>query len=401
MPTAVYIAGRGIISALGDNLIGNRQSLLQSQAGIKAITRLNTRYAETLPAAEVPHTNAELAAMADMPVTTTRTALLSMIAAKEAFDSFQLPAKLNYKVGFISANTVGGMDKTEDFMKEFAVDTAKGKLHDVIHHDCGAATELVAEKLGITEVVTTISTACSSAANAMIYAARLIRNGYLDWAIAGGTDALSRFTINGFNSLMILDNELCRPFDDTRKGLNLGEGAGYVVLASEKIVSMLAQQPTVKLSGFANANDAYHQTASSPEGRGNFDAMSGALAEAGLQPSDIDYINLHGTGTANNDSSEGIAISRLFGTDLPYLSSTKTYTGHTLAACGGIEAIYSTLAIEEGIVFPNLRFQHQMKELEFEPQTNLLEGKEIRHVLSNSFGFGGNCTSLIFSKVNE
>jgi 3-oxoacyl-[acyl-carrier-protein] synthase-1 len=233
----------------------------------------------------------------------------------------------------------------------------------------------------------------------MIYAARLIRNGYLDWAIAGGTDALSRFTINGFNSLMILDNELCRPFDDTRKGLNLGEGAGYVVLASEKMVALLAQQPTVKLSGFANANDAYHQTASSPEGRGNFDAMSGALAEAGLQPSDIDYINLHGTGTANNDSSEGIAISRLFGTDLPYVSSTKTYTGHTLAACGGIEAIYATLAIEEGVVFPNLRFQHQMKELEFAPQTNLLEGKEIRHVLSNSFGFGGNCTSLIFSKV--
>lgn len=400
MPSAVYIVGRGVISALGDNLSGNRQSLLQSQAGIKAITRLNTRYSEMLPAAEVPHTNEVLAAMADMPVTTTRTALLSMIAAKEAFDTFQLPDKLKYKAGFISANTVGGMDKTEDFMKEFAVDTSKGKLHDVIHHDCGAATELVAEKLGITEVVTTISTACSSAANAMIYAARLIRNGYLDWAIAGGTDALSRFTINGFNSLMILDNELCRPFDDTRKGLNLGEGAGYVVLASEKMVALLAQQLTVKLSGFANANDAYHQTASSPEGRGNFDAMSGALAEAGLQPSDIDYINLHGTGTANNDSSEGIAISRLFGKDLPYLSSTKTYTGHTLAACGGIEAIYATLAIEEGVVFPNLRFQYQMKELEFEPQTNLLEGKEIRHVLSNSFGFGGNCTSLIFSKVN-
>ncbi len=400
MPAAVYIVGRGVISALGDDLCGNRQSLLQSQAGIKAITRLNTRYSEILPAAEVPYSNEKLAEMADMPVNTTRTALLSMIAAKEAFDSFNLPDKLNYRAGFISANTVGGMDKTEDFMKEFAVDTTKGKLHDVIHHDCGAATELVAEKLGITEVVTTISTACSSAANAMIYAARLIRNGYLDWAIAGGTDALSRFTINGFNSLMILDNELCRPFDDTRKGLNLGEGAGYVVLASEKIVALLAQQPTVKLSGFANANDAYHQTASSPEGRGNFDAMSGALAEAGLQPSDIDYINLHGTGTANNDSSEGIAISRLFGSDLPYLSSTKTYTGHTLAACGGIEAIYSTLAIEEGVVFPNLRFQHQMKELEFEPQTNLLEGKEIRHVLSNSFGFGGNCTSLIFSKVN-
>jgi len=396
---SVYIAGKGIITSLGDNLRENKESLLQSNIGIGAISRLPTQFAKTLPAAEVKYSNEELAKMTGMDVHTTRTALLSMVAAKEAFDSFQLDNKMDFRAGFISANTVGGMDKTEDFMVDYLQDNTKGKLHDVIHHDCGASTELVANQLGIKDIVTTISTACSSASNAMIYAARLIRNGYLDWAIAGGTDSLSRFTINGFNSLMILDTELCRPFDDTRKGLNLGEGAGYVVLVSERIAALLSKKPTVKLSGFANANDAYHQTASSPEGKGNFDAMSGALKEARLQAFDIDYINLHGTGTSNNDSSEGIAITRLFGKHIPPVSSTKTYTGHTLAACGGIEAIYSCIAIEDGIIFPNLRFKHKMHELEFEPQATLLNDQNVRHVLSNSFGFGGNCTSLVFSKV--
>src|SRR5690606_12848237 len=176
---------------------------------------------------------------------------------------------------------------------------------------------------------------------AIMYAARLIKQGQIDFAVAGEADALSAFTLNGFNSLMILDNEPCRPFDDTRKGLNLGEGAGYLVLVSEEIAQKLAQKPNIILSGYANANDAYHQTASSADGRGNFGAMQGALQMAKLEPKEIDYINLHGTGTSNNDSSEGIAIARLFGDHIPAVSSTKTYTGHTLGACAGVEAVYS------------------------------------------------------------
>jgi 3-oxoacyl-[acyl-carrier-protein] synthase-1 len=152
-----------------------------------------------------------------------------------------------------------------------------------------------------------------------------------------------------------------------------------------------------KLDGYANANDAYHQTASSPEGNGNYAAMTGALEMAGLKPADIDYINLHGTGTPNNDVSEGTAIMRVFGEKPPVMSSTKAYTGHTLGASAGIEAVISILALQHDLVFPNLRHQTQMKELPFGPQTTLLE-KPIRHVLSNSFGFGGNCSSVIFSK---
>ena len=216
--------------------------------------------------------------------------------------------------------------------------------------------------------------------------------------VAGGADALTKFTLNGFNTLMILDEQFCQPFDENRRGLNLGEGAGYVVLVSEKVAAALKKKPSVTLSGFCNANDAYHQTASSPDGTGSYLAMQGALKKSGLQPADIDYINLHGTGTQNNDIAEGTAIMRLFDPHYPKMSSTKSFTGHTLGGSGGIEAVFSILAIEQGIIYPNLRLQTPMKELPFVPETKLTKNLKIKNVLSNSFGFGGNCTSLIFSK---
>jgi 3-oxoacyl-(acyl-carrier-protein) synthase len=168
---------------------------------------------------------------------------------------------------------------------------------------------------------------------------------------------------------------------------------------SEKVAATLGKKPIVRLSGYANANDAFHQTASSAEGKGNYLAMQQALKMSGLKTEDIDYINLHGTGTANNDLSEGLAIQRLFGEHVPKASSTKSFTGHTLGASGGIEAIMSVMAIEEKMIFPNLRFSTRMKELSFSPVVSLLENQPVRHVLSNSFGFGGNCSSLIFSAI--
>jgi 3-oxoacyl-(acyl-carrier-protein) synthase len=180
--------------------------------------------------------------------------------------------------------------------------------------------------------------------------------------------------------------------------LNLGEGAGFLVLVSEKVLKAENLEAHCHVSGFANTNDAYHQTASSPEGRGSFAAMEQAIAMAGLKADDIDYINLHGTGTVNNDQSEGTAIARLFQGKLPKLSSTKSFTGHTLGACGGIEAAFSVMAILHGAVFPNLRFQNAMPELNISPQTKYESGLPIRHVMSNSFGFGGNCSSILFSK---
>lgn len=399
MKQKIFIAGKGCISAIGLNAAENLQALKAGKTGVGPITVLPTRYAATLPAAEIKLTNSELAEMAGLGSSEPRTALLSAIAAKEAITDAAIPNIAQWRVGLISANTVGAMDKTETIYKYFMEDSSTDKLLEEDPYDSGYVTELVADLLGIKDYVSTISTACSSSANSLAYGARLILSGQLDVVLAGGCDALSKFTLNGFNSLMILDNQPCTPYDDNRRGLNLGEGAGYVVLVSEKVAATLASKPTTILSGYANANDAFHQTASSPEGRGNFMAMEGALNMSGLKPDDIDYINLHGTGTPNNDLSEGTAVQRIFA-KVPRVSSTKAYTGHTLGACAGIEAVYSILAIEQGIVYPNLRFTTKMKELDFVPVTQL-EHTPVNHVMSNSFGFGGNCSSVIFSKNNS
>ncbi|MBS1520802.1 MAG: beta-ketoacyl-[acyl-carrier-protein] synthase family protein [Bacteroidetes bacterium] len=399
MGSSVYIAGAGVISGIGNNVAEHLRSFEQEEAGMDAITMLNTIHKGELPVAEVKLSNEELAAMTGLSSNTSRTALLSLVAAREALDDAAIPDFKSLRTGFVSANTVGGMDKSEDFFVDFLADNSKGKLRNVFDHECGSKTEIVADKLGISDYMTTISTACSSSANAIFYGARLIKNDLLDVVIAGGTDALTKFTLNGFNTLMILDKQLCKPFDEHREGLNLGEGAGYLVLVSEKVAKTLNKPVYCKLSGYNNSNDAYHQTASSPDGTGSYLAMKGALEKSGLKPADIDYINLHGTGTPNNDSAEGTAVKRLFDPHYPPMSSTKSYTGHTLGASGGIEAVFSVLAIKHGIIYPNLRFETQMSELPFQPETKFLKGQNINHVMSNSFGFGGNCTSLIFSRA--
>ena len=256
---------------------------------------------------------------------------------------------------------------------------------------CADSTRRIAEYCGITGYTATVSTACSSAANAVITGALLLENDMADYVVAGGTDALCRFTLNGFNSLSILDRERCRPFDATRAGLNLGEGAGYVVLAREEP----GMRSYCRLAGYANANDAHHQTASSETGEGAYRAMAEALARSGLER--VDYINAHGTATPNNDLTEGTALRRLFGELVPPFSSTKGFTGHALAAAGGIEAVLSALAIGHGLRYGNPGFAEPIPELGLRPVTET-ESAAVNSVLSNSFGFGGNCSSLIFAK---
>ncbi len=399
MSRQVWIAGGGVTCGIGDTLQACLEAFARMQPGMQDMQYLRSIHRGTFPVAEVKADNAMLAARTGLPAHISRTALLSKIAADEAWASAGLGDIRQYRAGFVSANTVGGMDKTEDFFAAYLQHPpGGGRLQQVVHHECGSITELVADAMGIHHQVSTISTACSSGANALMYGARLIRNNFVDIVIAGGTDALTRFTLNGFNTLMILDQAACRPFDDTRTGLNLGEGAGYVVLVSDEVAAKLPEGPWCRLSGYANANDAYHQTASSPDGTGNYLAMKGALEMSGLQPADIAYINLHGTGTQNNDDSEAKAIMRLFAPHYPPMSSTKSFTGHTLGASGGIEAVFAALAVQRGIIYPNAHFTTPMKDCPIMPATAFSSGHDLPHVLSNSFGFGGNCSSLVFSK---
>jgi 3-oxoacyl-[acyl-carrier-protein] synthase-1 len=234
MAENVFIAGVGAITAIGNTVAGCLAAMEKEQPGMGSISYLETVHRNQIPVAEVKLTNEALATLAGLPSHISRTALLSSIAAQEALDDAGIENISSLRAGFISANTVGGMDKTEHFFADYLANPSNGKLREVLHHECGSVTEFVADQVGIRNYVSTISTACSSSANAIFFGARMIRHGLLDVVVAGGTDTLTKFTLNGFNSLMILDREFCRPFDDTRAGLNLGEGAGYLVLLYRK-----------------------------------------------------------------------------------------------------------------------------------------------------------------------
>lgn len=398
MSKGVAITGMGIISAIGNNVAENFDALINQKKGITRVDNIKTIQREEIMVGEIKFTNDELIAQLGLPPENnfSRTAMLGVIAAKEAITQAGITDIKKYKTGIVSGTSVGGMDMTEKYYYEYLTEKEPQKY--IESHHAGDSTQKIAEQLGIEEsFVTTISTACSSAANAIMLGARLIKSGKLDRVVVGGADCLSKFTINGFKTLMILSDTFNTPFDENRKGLNLGEAAAYLVLESDKVVKTENKKVLAYVKGYGNANDAFHQTASSDNGDGATLAMKKALKVANLNPSDIDYINAHGTATGNNDLSEGRAILRIFKNEMPEFSSTKAYTGHTLAAAGAIEAVYSVLALQENVIFPNLNFKTQMKEFNLIPQTELKK-KELNTVLSNSLGFGGNCSTVIYSK---
>ena len=392
----IAVTGLGAVSGIGLDVAENIDALQVKRHGMEKPRFFKTEL--DVPVSEVKLSNADLANRLNLNAerTYSRTALLGLMAAREALADSGIDVG-KARVGLISSTSVGGMDLSEVFYNDFRTDHNRGRLRMVSQHDCGSSTEFIANQLGIKGFQTTVSTACSSAGNAIMLGARMLKNNMLDAVIAGGTDALCKFTLNGFNSLMILDKEHCRPFDATRAGLNLGEGAGYIVMQR---LDDAKREPYCLLTGYANANDAYHQTGCSPEGNGAFKSMSEALAVADLQPSDIDYINVHGTATPNNDLSESTAIRRLFGDRVPPFSSVKAFIGHTLGASEGIEAVYSALSVKNGYIYPNLNFKSVDPNIGLSPETEFAEGRTIRNVLSNAFGFGGNDTSLIFSKTD-
>ena len=350
-----------------------------------------------LPVGEIHFTNNELSEYLSIPSYRhlSRTALLGIMAVKEALSNTDFPK--NARVALVSATSVAGMDLTELFYKEYDKDNNKGRLRDVKMHDCGTIARVIAEYSGINGYVSDISTACSSAANAILFAAKLLKYKVADYVVAGGCDALSIFTLNGFNALKVLDSDICRPFDNSRCGLNLGEGAGFLLMQRD---DMPYTEKYCTFAGGVNANDAFHQTASSDSGTGAFLAMSNALKNADILPEEVSYINAHGTATVNNDASESAAILRLFGNKsmVPHFSSIKAFTGHTLAASGGIEAVLSAIAVKNGYLYPNLNFSNPIDNFELVPVTHFSDNNQVNCVVSNSFGFGGNCTSLIFKK---
>ena len=389
----IYITGTGVVSAIGIGKAATLEALLNNRSGVGQLKYLKTEHKE-FPVGEVKLTDAEMRERLGIAqnAVTTRTALMGMLALGEALDEARLTPEMLPKVGFISGTTVGGMDMSE----QYYLDYLNGDAHKeyIAVYDCGSCSEMTAGHFGKFAFATTLATACSSAANAVIQGANMIRCGKADIVVVGGSECITKFHLNGFNSLMILDTKPCRPFDATRSGLNLGEGAAYLVLESAESAKRRGIAPQALLSGYGNACDAFHQTASSPDGEGAFRAMKEALALADLQPSDIDYINAHGTGTPNNDVSESQAMMRLFG-EVPPVSSTKPFTGHTTSASGSIEAVFCILALQHGFLPVNLNWSQPMDD-GVVPVAKP-EKKALKHVLCNAFGFGGNDSSLLLS----
>jgi 3-oxoacyl-[acyl-carrier-protein] synthase II len=396
MRQRVFVTGLGIISAIGNGTGETLTSLQTLKSGIGLLSQFNSIHSD-IPVAEVKYSHDQLIALSQTDSGSspyTRNTLMALIAAKQAMADSRWDRNDNLHSGAILATTVGGMDFNEQYYQSLLHDdTHKAVIAVLDSADC---TEKVAAYAGIRHHVTTISTACSSSANAIMLGSRLIKNNKLDRVLVGGTDSLTRFTLNGFFALEILSPTGCRPFDQHRNGLTMGEGAAVLVLESESAAD--PQRIICEVTGYANANEAYHATASSADGYGALLAMTRALESAALNPSDISYINAHGTGTEINDLSEGRAIEKLFGTDIPPVSSSKAFTGHTLGAAGAIEAVFSALALKHELLLPGLNFSSPMAELTFQP---VIHPKHcpLNHVMSNSFGFGGNNTCLIFSKV--
>jgi len=236
-----------------------------------------------------------------------------------------------------------------------------------------------------------VSTACSSSAKVFGNAERLIRAGLIDAAVVGGVDSLCLTTLYGFNALELLSGTICRPWDASRNGLSIGEAAAFALLERD------CAAPQGWLLGVGESNDGYHMSTPHPEGAGAIAAMRAALADAGLQPADIDYINLHGTATPSNDAAEDRAVASVFGSDTP-CSSTKGATGHTLGAAGGVEAAIALLSIRHGLMPGGLNTEQIDPAL----RLNYLRANRaapVRRVLSNSFGFGGSNASLVFGEA--
>ena len=293
------------------------------------------------------------------------------------------------RVAVLLGTSTSGILQTELAYRSRDAQGALPKRFDYRHaQNLFSVTDFVRRSLGLEGPAMTISTACSSSAKVFASAARYIEAGVADAAVVGGVDSLCLTTLHGFTSLQLVSDEPCRPFDAARKGMSIGEAAGYALVEN-------AEPRGAALVGYGESSDAYHMSTPQPEGEGALAAMRQALERAGLEPAAIDYVNAHGTATPANDRAEDRALARLFGNQVP-VSSTKGWTGHTLGAAGIIEAIVCLLALEHGLIPGTLNSSAVEPGLE---SMVVLQNRSarLRHALSNSFGFGGSNCSLVFA----
>jgi 3-oxoacyl-(acyl-carrier-protein) synthase len=381
----IVVTGLGIVSAVGRGEDATVDALRQGRSGLGRLTRFSSARCGDLPVAEV----SEAEQTGDGP----RTVALGRIALTDALASAGLDRSGLGEAGLAVGTTVGGMPESEVALAELLENHVANEAV-WLQHECAYLTDTLADEFGLEGPSHTVSTACSSGAEAIATAASLLRAGEAELMLAGGVDSICRLTLNGFASLLIVDPDGCRPFDRARGGMSLGEGAAFCVLETEAHARDRGASPLVRLAGSGNTCDAYHPTAPDPEGAGAEAAMRRALLAAGLEHGAVDYVNAHGTGTEDNDRAEGRALRRLFGAAVPPFSSTKRVFGHTLGAAGAIEAVVSILAITHGFLPGTPGFGEADPECRVVP---LAQSRVAQPAVVLSNSFGGNNTVLCFS----
>jgi len=375
----IFITGIGLISPLGRGRHPTLEALKNSICGIRPLTLFNTAEDQRMPAGEI---DSATCLAADVP----RTHALALLAAHDALEGKHEPID-----AIVVGVTTGGMPTSESLIGH--KEKTPGKY---AYHGAGTVATYLAKNLMCSGPALTISTACSSGTAALKIAIELIRHGMARRVLAGGADALCQFTYYGFFSLQLIDPHGSRPLDKNRAGMSLGEGAAMMLIEGS------SHPPTgaiARILGVGLSCDAYHPTAPNPQGEGALKAMRDTVIDAGISPSDINYVNLHGTGTIDNDAAEAAALRAFFGEKIPPASSTKGMTGHCLGAAGAIEAAICSLCVSEGVIPGNIGCTNLDPALGI-PAVLRPERRPIRIALSNSFGFGGNNAAVVLASLD-
>lgn len=393
----IAVTGVGILCSIGRDKAEVWQSIVESRAGIAKLTRFPN---ETFPTDIAAEVEATLPVSKRETKRMSRTDLLAVLAVKEAIEQASENSPLPRERAIVSTGTsTGGLLEGEEYyFARLVHGRRRAPASRVLQQPTSGPSDAVANIFKLGGGVVSNATACASAGAAIGMAADFLRAKHADVAIAGGSDALCRLTYSGFNVLQAVDPEPCSPFSSARKGITLGEGAGYLVLERWDDAVARGANILAELTGYGASCDAHHPTAPAEDGHGAEAAMRGALAESRLTPASVQYVNAHGTGTLLNDSSETRGIIAAVGTDVP-VSSSKSYFGHTLGAAGGIEAVVTVLALQNQIAPPTLRLKERAPEcsLDYIPETP--RPMPMTNVLSNTFGFGGSNVSLAFRRV--
>ncbi|HOE67226.1 MAG TPA: beta-ketoacyl-[acyl-carrier-protein] synthase family protein [Candidatus Hydrogenedentes bacterium] len=395
---SVAVTGMGIVSAIGWSPEETQAALDAERSGLGPLTLFPSVQDLDSPVGEVKGDPALRSGLDSGG----RTEHLAVWAARQAFENAGLstcPAPLRQAAGLILGTCTAGTGDTEAFLEQ-ALHNRDADPRRLDRNGCACATHAVARPLGLHGPRATVSTSCTSGAQAILLARDLIHEGQANIMLAGGADALTRLTLSGFASLFVMSSENCRPFDAERKGMNLGEGAAFLVLESVEHARKRGAPIQAYLVGAASTCDAHHRTAPPPDGEGIRRAMLDAIEDAGIRPRDIDYINAHGTGTRDNDPAEGRAIAEVFGDQVPSVSSTKGFFGHPLAAAGAIEAVVAILALRHNKVPANIGFTTQSADTPVRVTSHPIT-KKIGVALSNSAGFGGTNCCLLFENASQ